>query len=62
MSKNVKCPNCKMIVAIKEKRYTQKELDETINSLQNLIRDMLLDIPVIPDRYKYVARLQEISK
>ena len=30
--------------------------------LENLIRDMLFDIPVIPDRYKYVNRLKEIKE
>ena len=30
--------------------------------LENLIRDMLFDIPVIPDRYKYVGRLKQIIK
>ena len=35
---------------------------EEIKALQNLIRDMLFDIPVIPERHKYVERLQEIKK
>lgn len=34
---------------------------EEIKQLENLIRDMLFDIPVIPDRYKYVERLKEIK-
>ena len=35
---------------------------DKIKQLENLIRDMLFDIPVIPDRYKYVKRLKEIVK
>jgi len=36
---------------------------EGVNTLlKNLIRDMLFDIPVIPDRHKYVERLQELTK
>ena len=39
-----------------------KSRDEEIKQLENIIRDMLFDIPVIPDRYKYVNRLKEIVK
>ena len=41
-----------------------EELDELKGmnkQLKNLIRDMLFEIPVIPDRHKYVERLKEIN-
>ena len=50
------------MVKIREMYTYMREQQDSIKQLENLIRDMLFDIPVIPDRYKYVNRLKEIKE
>jgi len=47
---------------IKEIFLYIQDIEDHKKQLENLIRDMLFDIPVIPERYKYVNRLKEIVK